>query len=181
MPRLRTYEIANAMYGSTQLSAVYMGNTQIWKEQVDADPIAYDMINLAVSEGNIFGEDGDSARRAFWWVPGVPEGPSNGPKWPGNFQYTTDTGSAGTLDCWPNNFTPDQIRYRGWTYTRMSIKAARGNPYNTFLIKIAARAPDWPEYPNYSDDQIILEDGTPDPLNPIVESDKLPSSIPSVT
>lgn len=35
MPRLRTYEIANAMYGSTQLSAVYMGNTQIWAATPD--------------------------------------------------------------------------------------------------------------------------------------------------
>ncbi len=46
MPRLRTYEIANAMYGSTQLSAVYKGSTQIW--QAANEDLSEYVVNLRV-------------------------------------------------------------------------------------------------------------------------------------
>lgn len=178
MPALNISNIKDAKYGNTFLSAVYKGSTPIWVEPPkDPLPIAYDILNLAVSDGPVLAEDGTNVRRAFWWVPGdmLDVKPQ---RHPCDYQYINDVGKAGTIPCWPNNLEPDQVRYNGWTYTRVSVEAAQGNAYNTFLIKIATRAPDWPEYPNWTEYQIILEDGTPDPLSPIVTTDKLPNSVP---
>lgn len=178
MPALNTSNIRDAKLGSTFLSAVYKGSTPIWIEPPkDPLPIAYNILNLAVSDGPVLGEDGKNVRRAFFWVPGdmVDVRPQVHPC---TYQYINDAGQAGRLPCWPTDLDPDQVRYNGWTYTRVSVEAARGNAFNTFLIKIAARAEDWPEYPDFTDFQIILEDGTPDPFNPIVTTDKLPNSVP---
>lgn len=167
MPVLTTNTITDAKFGSTDLSAVYRGSTQIW--QAGPPPMTFAPINIQPVQGAetraysywVYGEKIDEPPYPAYFlkVQGVGTDPAR-PIHSKQVMYDPNTGTQG--EC-----VIDGHKYLAYGTGNNDFKEKAGCDW---IIKLKIEYIDY----GWTPESVILKGGFDDPNNPCYRDDRFP-------